>query len=126
MKLEDQVCTLEQAKKLKELGIKSDSLWKWIYPAKPEMISTTYGIYYHEQAMDIIEDNEGNEFDHAEVPAYTVAELGVALGPNWEYSIKADYHFDADTEAQERGHFLIGALQSGRITPEEVNNRLKQ
>ena len=29
MKLEDQVCSLELAKKLKELGVKQDSLFYW-------------------------------------------------------------------------------------------------
>ncbi|HEA21473.1 MAG TPA: hypothetical protein ENH87_11195 [Pricia antarctica] len=30
MKLEDQVCSLESAKKLKELGVKQDSLWGYL------------------------------------------------------------------------------------------------
>ena len=29
MKLEDQVCSLELSKRLKELGVKQDSLWYW-------------------------------------------------------------------------------------------------
>ena len=31
MKLENQVCSLELAKKLKKLGVKQESLWWWIY-----------------------------------------------------------------------------------------------
>ncbi len=30
MKLEDQVCSLELAKKLKELGVKQNSLFRWV------------------------------------------------------------------------------------------------
>lgn len=30
MKLENQVCSLELAKRLKELGVKQDSLWVWV------------------------------------------------------------------------------------------------
>lgn len=30
MKLEEQVCSLELAKKLKELGVKQESLWYWV------------------------------------------------------------------------------------------------
>lgn len=79
MELKDQCASLEQAKRLKELGVTAESLWKWLYPAKPEMISTTYGIYHHEQAKDIIDDNEGNEFDHTGAPAFTASELGELL-----------------------------------------------
>ena len=31
MKLEQQVCNLELAKKLKELGVKQESLWYWVH-----------------------------------------------------------------------------------------------
>lgn len=79
MELKDQVCTMEQGKRLKELGVTAESLWKWLFPAKPEMISTTYGVYHYEQAKDIIEGNEGNEFDHTDAPAYTSSELGEML-----------------------------------------------
>lgn len=37
MKLEDQVCSLEFAKKLKELGVKQESLWYWV--EKSELIN---------------------------------------------------------------------------------------
>lgn len=33
LKIEDQVCSLELAKKLRELGVKQESVWRWIeYP----------------------------------------------------------------------------------------------
>jgi len=30
MKLENQVCSLEHAKKLKELGVKQENIWWWV------------------------------------------------------------------------------------------------
>lgn len=79
MKLEHQVVPLKMAKRLKELGVAQESLLKWIYPADPQMISTTYGVYHHEQAKDIVDDNEGDESDSEASAAFTVAELGVML-----------------------------------------------
>jgi len=43
MKLEDQVCSLELAKRLKDLGMKQESLWYWIpnwngTGGQPEMV----------------------------------------------------------------------------------------
>jgi len=35
MRLEDQVCSLELAKKLKELGVKQDSLFYWLKEEEP-------------------------------------------------------------------------------------------
>jgi hypothetical protein len=68
MKLEDQVCALEYAKKLKELGVKQESLFYWIKEDSPY-------IWY----------NSNNYPIHAEkfyYSAYTVAELGEML-PDW-------------------------------------------
>lgn len=74
MKIENQVCTLEQAKRLKELGIRQKSIF-----------------YYHDKIKRIderIKPNWGNsEFAGVQIcnqksltqSAYTVAELGVML-----------------------------------------------
>lgn len=40
MNIEDQVCSLELAKKLKELGVEQDSLWYWIEVSDDEMYSS--------------------------------------------------------------------------------------
>lgn len=36
MKLEDQVCTLESARRLKELGVPQDSLFYWVHVKEPK------------------------------------------------------------------------------------------
>jgi hypothetical protein len=79
MKLEDQVITKDQAKKIKELGITAEALWYWVYPKMEGMISTVVGVKPEHIALDILSDNEGDEFDHDMAAAYSVAELGVIL-----------------------------------------------
>lgn len=74
MKLEDQVVSLELAKRLKELGITTESLYSWVYwpnaseankDAKPTLVLST---------------SEMTKGDRASVaPAFTVAELGEML-----------------------------------------------
>lgn len=120
--IENQVCTLEQAKRLKELGITQDS---------------TYFINSKGQPIEawIVEGDE-DQF-HA---AFTVAELGVMLdycsvtrsempGHKGEFCfpggpVKGECLY-FPTEAQARAQRLINALEKGRTTAEEVNNRLK-
>jgi hypothetical protein len=61
MKLENQVCSLELAKRLKELGVKQDSLFCWTTDLDIEFLPT-----------DI-------RNDHVVIAAFTVAELGEML-----------------------------------------------
>jgi len=68
MKLEDQVCSLELAKKLKELGVKQESYWSWLkgdadYGDEPYLLGCT------------------TKLEEDECSAFTVAELGEKL-PN--------------------------------------------
>lgn len=67
MKLEDQVCSLDQAKKLKELGIKQESLFLWV---KRHGCSIEYLAYIN--AIEI------SDFEYF-YSAFTVAELGKML-----------------------------------------------
>ena len=67
MKLEDQVCSIEPSKKLKELGVKHDSLFYWSYGCLDEL-SLQIGI------------KEGNSLTPiTNISAFTVAELGEML-----------------------------------------------
>ena len=115
MKIEDQVCTLEQAQKLKELGISFDAIFCYV----------------------------NGEIKHMpmryDFNAFTVAELGVML-PDEEYTCR--YGGDTtgnwewcndmnevayglyDTEAQARAERLIVLLEKGEVTVAEVNERL--
>jgi len=63
MKLENQVCSLELAKKLKELGVKQESLFYWfVYKNKYNELST--GL------------KKGGGHGKSRFSAFTVAELG--------------------------------------------------
>lgn len=66
MKLEDQVCSLDLAKRLKELGVKQESLFYFS--------SDTYGS--HIVWSPILKDVDPLDGD---IPAFTVAELGEML-----------------------------------------------
>lgn len=69
MKLEDQVCSLELAKKLKELGVKQESYFYW----SCDHINTTQHGLSRYNLHDGIESNSENW------SAFTVAELGEIL-----------------------------------------------
>jgi len=64
MKLENQVCTLEQAKEFDELGLELETLWRWqdSESDKWELVS----------AEDCIDGDNS-------LPAYSCAELGAVL-----------------------------------------------
>ncbi len=67
MNLESQVCTLEQAKRLEELGVRSDSLFYWVKTPNEK-----WGIFYCENIpyADIPYAEE------PEISAYTSSEIG--------------------------------------------------
>lgn len=74
MKIEDQVCSLEQAKKLKELGVAQESYFNWVC-----VMPDPTGERYYYDVMGI--------FDKEETPteiiasAFSVWQLGLML-PN--------------------------------------------
>lgn len=143
MKIQDQVCTREQGKRLHELGISNAAYFQW--GSKGE-INEEWTI-------------EGPEDDF--VPAWTVAELGVML-PEWIVRRRIEYrllqwhnepgkafgvideyrlayrrrkddifgeigdNISGPTEAQARAALLIYLLENKIITPESVNQRLEQ
>lgn len=115
MKLENQVCSLELAKRLKELGVKQESLWWWEchYGSEPELRFVKKG--------KITETGDNWYYS-----AFTVAELGEML-PSGYGSFKDTLtntyycgsrgflvqgtqefpHSIADTEANARAKMLI-------------------
>lgn len=151
MKLSDQVCTLEQAKKLMALGIDADAInaqFVWHNLNLPEF-TLALQIDAEEWANKPKRGaNIGEVFS-----AFTVAELGVML-PNtindraaiilfqnnlpkesegrfvamivmnsWEQRpLRREY---GRTEAEARAALLIHLLESGKVTAEEVNSRLQ-
>ena|SRR6187402_2783288 len=131
MKTELQVCSLEQAKKLKELGVEQlVSLFEWtVYCPDP-----TGEKYYY-----IVMDNNHPDAGHAEIiaSAFTVAELGIMLplycdsrkdGSWWvcdEGLTGNCVEFHADTEAEARAAMLIYILENSLTTSQDINNRIK-
>ena len=68
MDIEQQVCSLELAKKLKELGVKQESVWYWTECNNPD-----YGVIGEWMLIQKPSKNWN------QAAAFTVAELGVLL-----------------------------------------------
>lgn len=127
MLLEDQVCSLELSKRLKELGVKQESLFYWVRPIDIWQLTAKLteqdGIYFNHTTIDI--------FPMDNYSAFTVAELGEML-PEWHDSCKRqenDWHvrvfekkknnichnaFD-ESEANARAKMLVFLLDQGLI-----------
>jgi len=125
MKLEDQVCSLELAKKLKELGVDQDSYFYW---CRIRDLETDHVSIKSESQIENLE----NYYQVDKITsAFTVAEIGEMLPHffdswhevgTWEYSIKLDRDggmtFCAKTEADARAKTLIYLLEKGFIRNE--------
>jgi len=112
MILENQVVSLELAKKLKELGVKQESLFYWVIPAWAGMTKL--------------------EYKHPEagykccLSAFTVAELGEMLpektnwrgyanyGGEWKMEF-GDFKVSAKTEADMKAKMLIHLIENNLI-----------
>jgi hypothetical protein len=122
MKLEQQVCSLDLAKRLKELGVKQEGYFVWAKPA--ELSQPGYTDDYH-----LIISSTYDYIDS--VSAFTVAELGEMLPAfigDWvldqirmttmEFGLvyrdnhKYLYNVSADTEADARAKMLIYLTES--------------
>jgi len=127
MKLEQQVCSLELAKKLKELGVKQESLFYWDNKVNPayEVGGTEIGKVsfsgHIKQSQDEIES--GNRY----YSAFTVAELGELLPEKvvfrnyqkrsnnaWRINF-GDMEFGADTEANTKAKMVVYLLENNLI-----------
>jgi hypothetical protein len=123
MKLENQVCTYEQAQKLKNFGILQQSL-------------TAYVIQDKRLAVDL---HTAFEWGPGKVAAFNVAELAVMLpddyyeshrGPSKDYwycgHIESDdFHFES-TQAKVMASMLIELLEKECTNVADVNARLIQ
>jgi hypothetical protein len=146
MKLQDQVCTLEQAKKLSELGINQKSLFYYTQDNTPLNSNlATWG--YRQENMPVyvkyLRQSDISTSDlFFEYSAFTVAELGMMLPsetltirrgseylefPNWEWENEGQQKGWGcfDTEASARADHLIMLLENNLIKVKEVNERLK-
>lgn len=112
MNIEKQVCTVEQAIKLKELGVdQSVSLGYWFF-----------GDTGTNQDHFIVRNKPSDGQDSLCASAYTVGELGVMLGKE---ALKDHLQDDEPlNEAIDRANDLICLLEHDEYSPEMVNNRL--
>jgi hypothetical protein len=123
MKLEDQVVSLELARKLKKLGVKQESLFCWMWQEDIERYELVYLPGHHQ------------------VATFTVAELGEMLpslidckelttskiGAKWficykdfEGMLWADdkvSYFEEDTEADARAKLLVYLIENNLCQP---------
>lgn len=116
MKIQDQCCSLEQAKRLKELGVRGESTFQCTKNGIPQTGPLMYQLW-------------------------NVAELGVMLpsevytrytGSNPHHNAPWEWVDDAegeslgvyDTEAQARAALLIHLIERDHTTADEVNARL--
>lgn len=134
MKLSDQVCTLEQAEKLKKLGITQGfSAFAFIKNTCREEVSFRLRIVESEGVSHRGYENWGSGCLKG-YSAFTVAELGVMLSAKNGFPTKTqsdDYWYDSlpnyqkfKTEAEARAATLIYLLETNIITAEKVNKRL--
>lgn len=143
MTLEQQVCSLELAKRLKELGVKQESFFGWYFPNEDKIRKDEKW-----DAPNIQIVGSGNEWawHDLQYSAFTVAELGgmlpwKILAGAWSYELETTkngtkipftvyYHrlagedanetqlfsCEATTEADARGLMLIYLLENNLVT----------
>lgn len=126
MKLEQQVCTLEQAKRLKELGVKQDSIFYWIetyinrtrkFKVLPKYNEDGFDLVENESLQGIISGTSKNEC----YSAFTVAELGEMLPRDYDevgkYYTIADigYGLDVAEESEIIGFSIVEAYRDTSI-----------
>lgn len=135
MKLEDQVCTLEQAKRLKELGVLQGHSYAAFIKNKCQQETKFWLMPVNSPGVS----NEGYEkWDSGCLngfSAFTSAELGQMLpfgydtmqctGEGWRgYDLDHGDYGPFETEAKARAAMLIQLLETNAITADEVNKRL--
>jgi hypothetical protein len=119
MKLEQQVTSLEISKRLKELGVKQESLFDWV-----DIDDNEYLLMGRKQ-KEFDEMDTGGKYEC--ISAFTVAELGEMLLEGIDYyKMNGKYHswyetgdngqmFIENTEANARGKMLIYLLENKLI-----------
>lgn len=128
MKLENQVTSLELSKKLKELGVRQESLFYWTQIQSPE-----WSIRQHSELDEVVEGGDGwtyleeGLYRECVYSAFTVAELGEMLPKAliqyetfttghraiWNHGEHTELE---NTEADARAKMLIYLLEKKLIT----------
>ena len=111
MTLEQQVCSLELSKELKELGYPQESLFYW-YQTNSSILKSDIGKLFWEIQY---KDSQGL-WNVEKISAPTVAELGEVLKEKYPMCVEGETivsgkwkidSFEADTEADARAKALI-------------------
>jgi len=82
MNISDQVCSIELAQKLKQLGVKQESLFYWQnqpYNDGTDDIVLMINEIHNDRNSNTIINTECETDDHPKYAAFTVAELGAML-----------------------------------------------
>jgi len=138
MKIENQVCTLDQANKIKELGIEQHSLFSFMAygsefkgDEKP-----CFNNYYKADSSSFL---WASAFTCAELgiiipDGFTLSEVTAHIEPHKQWicgrviAEEEDYDYDfcefGATEAQARANMLIYLLETDKTTAEICNKRL--
>lgn len=112
MKLEDQVCSLELSKRLKELGLKQRSSFYWIHPT------------FMPDDKEFVLENKDNYFcvEPDDCAAFTVAELHEMMdmvigGRNKDSKEWWCHDQKANTEADAAAKSLIFQIENKLVKP---------
>jgi len=134
MKLEDQVCSFELAKRLKELGVPQESLF---YYCLPEGGKTDKDRFISFSGSNDFCQQDTCYFNHDYISAFTVAELGKKIRPAlkkhpnislptygtfdddeiwfFKYALHHAKALFVETEADARAKLLIYLIEHGLI-----------
>jgi len=139
MQIEKQVCTLEQAKRLKELGVEQCGNFTWIYDTSNFDFALSHRTVEEVELLrkSNLKSKEWQLKEEKEFySAFTCAELGELLPDEANtFRIKGKWYSDAvetdmpgggkhEHEAWERADLLILLLEQSDISPSEINQRL--
>lgn len=136
MKLEDQVCSLPLAKKLKELGVKQESLWYWclcetdILMAADEMycdscsltreVEHAHSAFTTSELGEIIQDPKHKDLNQYCLNAFRTKfkdkKRKWVIGDRFPLAV-SKWLNHADTEANARAKMLVHLIEKGIVKP---------
>lgn len=141
MNLEQQVVSLEYAKRLKELGVEQKSLFYWTKAFYPDGVHLDWGVQSKEQNdLEVYEYSAQKIEDVENCSAFTVAELGEMfdrelkihsgktvnglelyycsfMESSSEECWNKTHCFDGDTEANVRAKMLVYLIENDLYDP---------
>lgn len=116
MNIENQVCSLELSKRLKELGCKQESLWWWILKNYSSGTSPSFLLVAKSEWAKVIEDQTERC-----ISAFTVSEL-IALCQENQIDLNADMDFNIWKKQEipnQLAKMLVYLIENKLLTPKE-------